>query len=377
MKNTTHTRRLGLLLVALFVLCQLRLSASNYIPKDTIWPGDANNDGIVNEQDILYIGLAFGTQNVERATVSNAFKPDTISHYATGHFRNGVNFATANCNGDSLINFMDTVAVDSNFGLKHSSYTKPDTTACPEHPNFLVRSSSHTAKPGQTITIDIFSGDLTHRIDSIYGLSFELQLDTALVNKKKAGGITFQKLWLGSGASGIIQYSKNMVQTKGIWAVAVTSVYHPKLNLHNCFGACDTNLVCSIDIVIEDNLSGGVHKFDPKIKNLTGLTANENHIKFNIIDSAQVTITGTLEPIAKSNTVKQERLTDGRVRFVSTAHIHTMVVTNMLGQTLQSNHPGSLTADFNPSKLPAGMYAVALYFDDGSRITVPIVVAAH
>jgi PKD repeat protein len=83
-----------------------------------VWPGDANNNLEANHYDIMTIGLNFNKTGPKR---------DSVSIYPIGHYgqdwstyqADGTNNKHADCNGDGVVNFDDTLAVDQNFAWSH------------------------------------------------------------------------------------------------------------------------------------------------------------------------------------------------------------------------------------------------------------------
>ena len=61
----------------LFVLNALLLCFQLTYAQMIRWPGDANNNGIVNHFDLLYVGRAFG-QTGPIDTFNGSFVPDTL-----------------------------------------------------------------------------------------------------------------------------------------------------------------------------------------------------------------------------------------------------------------------------------------------------------
>ena len=93
-------------LYAILVSLLLAVSLSAQQDSVRVWPGDANNNGAVNEVDVLYWGAAFGRTGPPRSPidvlfVGYPFNPWNIT------FWNGVDYAHADCNGDGEVNDLD------------------------------------------------------------------------------------------------------------------------------------------------------------------------------------------------------------------------------------------------------------------------------
>src|SRR4026209_2622117 len=65
----------------------------------TVWPGDANNDGLVNNLDILNLGLGFGKQGNPRDSVSSIWKQEQVQPW-TDVLPTGLNLGFTDCIGN-------------------------------------------------------------------------------------------------------------------------------------------------------------------------------------------------------------------------------------------------------------------------------------
>ena len=79
-----------------------------------IYPGDTNNDGIVDTLDILPIGQYFRKTGGVRETASLEWEPQVLpTNWAN------INYAYSDCNGDGEVNIADVHAICLNFGKTH------------------------------------------------------------------------------------------------------------------------------------------------------------------------------------------------------------------------------------------------------------------
>ncbi len=78
----------------------------------TVYPGDADANGVVDEMDVLPIGIYFGLTGPARNLPDN-FVPQPAQKW-------NPRMATfADCNGDGVINEQDVLTIGKNFGLTH------------------------------------------------------------------------------------------------------------------------------------------------------------------------------------------------------------------------------------------------------------------
>ncbi len=82
----------------------------------TVYPGDANNDGIVDVRDILPLGLYYGQTGPTRAGASLNWGAQTV---AVGWSPDAA--AYADCNGDGTVNASDVTGIIQNWGSSTTS----------------------------------------------------------------------------------------------------------------------------------------------------------------------------------------------------------------------------------------------------------------
>ncbi|MEM6723523.1 MAG: T9SS type A sorting domain-containing protein, partial [Bacteroidota bacterium] len=96
-----------------------------YCTSDCIWPGDANNDGIVDARDVLRFYNSSGiTNEAARDPMTsqwfpnyNPNWPDELEH------SDGISYAFADCNGDGLVDYpTDRFTILENFGRTNINF---------------------------------------------------------------------------------------------------------------------------------------------------------------------------------------------------------------------------------------------------------------
>lgn len=90
-----------------FILCIVFYFMTITTTIGQIWPGDVNNNGIVNGVDLLYWGIAFGSEGPERADQETDWEETTAPDPWNIGFPNGIDYSYADCNGDGEVDFED------------------------------------------------------------------------------------------------------------------------------------------------------------------------------------------------------------------------------------------------------------------------------
>lgn len=237
---------------------------------DSVWPGDANDDLVANNVDLLAVGLAYGNNGPARIAGSNAWQAQAAAPWLQG-LPGGVNFHHPDCNGDGLINDDDTLAINLNYGLIHFKTETEDSLGIPLALSFV----SDTVNTGQTVQLDILLGTDSIPAHSAYGLAFQLELDTALI-LVQATEIDYGNSWMG-------QKSSNMLTLEQ--AFTVDDRIHLALTRKDHQGQNGFGMVASVIIMIDD---------------LSGKTTITEPLKARIVNPVLIDQHGTEIPVSLS-----------------------------------------------------------------------------
>jgi hypothetical protein len=149
---------------------------------DLVWPGDANDDLIADNTDLLAIALGNGTFTGSRnnQTINWIGIPARItSNTILGTSLN----KHIDCNGDGIINLNDTIAVIQNFNLTHiASKFGNLATINGGNSNLKIDVMQDTLTAGATGNISILLGDALNNTNNIYGIAFTINFDPSYVD---------------------------------------------------------------------------------------------------------------------------------------------------------------------------------------------------
>lgn len=163
-----------------------------YCQADCIWPGDANNDGIVSIEDIVFTGVgivkndAFG---VERNIVSSSWFPFGSVEWSTQIDGNSTSFADANGNG--VVNANDIDYLLENLYLQNANYIKQDPLITDYTDKGLSMELPISEYDAEDFPVSLFErfvepivrlGDPGEPLNEpLHGLSFKMRFDTMFV----------------------------------------------------------------------------------------------------------------------------------------------------------------------------------------------------
>ncbi len=167
-----------------FVLFLIGLTAR---PQVTVHPGDANNNGLANHVDLLYVGLGNNVSGPARDSASINWTPQISTfnwqlNFPTG---NGLNYAYFDCNGDGQIDAVDQDAIEQNYDLTHGQVV-PDTSTivATGAPQLMLefQQDSFQVSGDSLIMVNILLGSSSQPVTNLYGVAFTVDFDPAIVD---------------------------------------------------------------------------------------------------------------------------------------------------------------------------------------------------
>ncbi len=184
-----------------------------------VWPGDTDNDGIADNNDLLPIGLAYGSAGIARTQQDIQWYAHPALYWADT-LALGVNYRHIDCNGDGIVNSADTLAIIQNFGLTHlkNNQSKPWRMSAPA---LYVDLIPDTVLAGETLVANLILGDINIPAEDVYGLAFTINYDANVVDSAQTT-VVFGSSWLGT-VSEKISIAKDLPQNGEI-KCAVTRI---------------------------------------------------------------------------------------------------------------------------------------------------------
>ena len=184
---------------------ELGCKAEGYVPievdNDCVWPGDPNGDAKVNNEDILFMGLAYNLQGPAQSNARENFdwKPLVSANWNQRFDLNQRDFKHADANNDGSVDKNDLAVFDVHYDKTIqllSATGKNETGALTFMPD------KKKAKKGDTVTITILMGSESKPAVDIHGVAFTISYDDFYVKDGKVNFITTES-WLGEGGKTI------------------------------------------------------------------------------------------------------------------------------------------------------------------------------
>lgn len=208
-----------------------------------VWPGDANANLIVNHYDILPLGLHYNDAGPARNYQSVHWMGFEAQDWADT-MRNGENLKHADCNGDGAINITDVGALKNNFSFSHNKTSSISVN--PANPDLYFEVITPNVAPGTEVEVKIMAGK-----DSVnlYGLAFEVQLDTSLIEPGTIK-LLWDSSWLGKANVDMLVV-KNIDQEEG--AVMAGCVRNTNTSKNNFGELARIQFTVRADITIDSS----------------------------------------------------------------------------------------------------------------------------
>lgn len=242
-----------------------------------VWPGDANEDGIADNLDILALGIANGTTGLTRSNATINW----IGQLATDwnqSFLNGTNYKYADCDGNGNIDLADTAAVIQNFGLTHT-LQQQSVVYNQTQPDLQIAIGQSVLAPASTGTISVSLGTAALPVDSLYGIAFTLHFDPQHID-----AASFQMnengSWMGVSGNNLLGILMHNGTGSGSVQIALTRLNHTDTG---GFGNI-TNLTFMTTGILSG--TGNMVNVGFTVSDVTAITADESTQTFNIINDS-------------------------------------------------------------------------------------------
>ncbi len=212
-----------------------------------VFPGDANNDGTVNNKDLLYVGLAYGAIGPIRIDTSNLPHPAPstpwVSSIGIANHPGGINYNHSDCDGNGIINRHDVRIIEKNYGAM--STPKGSGNGCLNLNDIPLYFEIIDSIPvGSAVNVAIKLGDLQIPAQDIYGIAYSVQYSGELIQPGTIG-IDYNGSLLGPQQD-IIYLSVDSPSAQKIES-AISRIDHSNLTIAGNIG--------TLNFVMEDNLA--------------------------------------------------------------------------------------------------------------------------
>lgn len=366
--NKTHSGNMKTKAIKWCICTWMVLLATPAFSQLQVWPGDANNDGVVNTTDVLYLGLGYNTQGIARNTQGIVWQGNPVSPWANV-LADSTNYAYLDCDGNGFVNEDDLAAISQNYGLTHGNIII-DSFPAPtgNSPMFYFSGLPDSINQGDTVSIDVFAGDTVLPAE-FFGIAMAFNYDTNLV---VANSIT------------ITPDSQINSPIESVLFLTADNINGGKLEFAlsrraNSGGNTGTPIVLqgqklvSINFIIEDNLIGKT-TFGPLAISISNINMLSTTVQKTSAYDIQASIPFTdVVAVAPSPSLVQLRIypqpASGEFVLEGLTIEGQLTITDLSGRTVITQAlQGNSHEAINCAHLAKGMYLLHLQTAEGSIV---------
>ncbi|MEM1328722.1 MAG: dockerin type I domain-containing protein [Bacteroidota bacterium] len=241
MKPTAWTGMILAILLSLF---------SHSLEAQYIYPGDINDDGIVDGVDFLRLGQVYRAMGTPREQITTDFSPQAAPNrrWATD-FSNGLNSYYADCNGDGYINYKDIKsAILGNFGKRHGKRHPGNRQSIQKSAQAVALAflpDTDSISSGQQVNVEITLGDIALPVSDFYGLTFDVVFDATLIDWDELPDFFLPSfMWYAPTPSDKRHISIIDPNDPGRFTISITRIDQQSISGHGLIGR--------VTVVIED-----------------------------------------------------------------------------------------------------------------------------
>lgn len=318
-----------------------------------IWPGDADNDGTANMDDLLALGVSYGKTGIERLDTST----DWYAHYGwewrgsgwNDTLADGTNLMYTDCNGNGEISGDDTLAISLNYSLTHTVSTLK--TSGSEYSIYLAPLID--TLPLGLAEIPVMLSDEGSPVE-IYGIKFAITYTGDEVIDSASLHMSFDECWMGD-AGNILTLQKGFPGAK---------LLHAGITRKNHENITGSGQVGTLSFVVVDNIAGktnGGGAITFTIDDIHAITKDEEDI---LVSGSEYSLsTGINEPSPESTFSIYPNPVSTFVHFEQDAADPVLFVTlyAVTGELIKSFSAKTIQGQqIYTGDLPAGQYVIRL-----------------
>jgi len=207
-----------------------------------VWPGDADQDGRVDMNDLLTIGYQLGETGPERTY--NAPGEWFGQHPATwGYNDNGARAEYLDANGDGSITEFDVQSIDDYYYRSHDIVVKDVQQKLPYQ--FSLVPVQFSLDSGDVVILDVALGNANVPVIDLKGTKFSVNIPPAWLDSASVQVLFHQDSWLSEG-------SPSISLGKVPWDGRIDAGYSKTLGN----GSSGFGVIATIVFIIEDDAEG-------------------------------------------------------------------------------------------------------------------------
>lgn len=165
--------------------------------RPSVWPGDTDQNGVVDHLDLLPIGIAFNQTGTPRNNPTTTWKPQVADTWRMLLPNTNQDLMHIDADGNGKIEVQDTLPVVQNWGRKKSEILFQPSGGelrSADRPSLFIAVDTLAANSEQMLPIHL--GDASNKVEGAYGLAFSMTYDPTKLDASRVYP-AFRESWLG------------------------------------------------------------------------------------------------------------------------------------------------------------------------------------
>lgn len=326
-----------------------------------VWPGDADYSGVVDNNDLLAIGIGYGTTGTARLIQGSPAQLGWVARPSQNWadtLLTGVNFKHIDCDGNGTIHADDTAFILYNYSLTH-----PRSGGIGEPrggvPMLRIEMVPDTLADGETVIAHLSLGDSLNTASNVYGLAFTFNFDPQVVDSNEVSISFLNNSWLCNNAADHIDIDKKFF-TSGEIKTALTRIDHTTRSGSGEIGSVSMKITTG-------NINGKNLEYYSMLCYISDLVVIDEEGNYLPVDAGFDSATIEYEPTGIRNIRNQKpeiRLFPNPVNdilnvSVTGALMEEIQIMNLLGEVVLDTKTNKVTQiQISTSELTGGVYLV-------------------
>lgn len=146
---------------------------------DCVWAGDVNNDGIVNNKDLLPLGYYMGFEGTVRPDAALEWYGQHGIDWDNPYTGNAIDLKYADTDGNGFVSTEDTAAIGLFYGQTHNLI--PDIPGTGKGLPFFLNLLTPNPGIGDLVEVEVDLGSPDLPVTNLYGFTFDVALGQNIV----------------------------------------------------------------------------------------------------------------------------------------------------------------------------------------------------
>lgn len=267
-----------------------------------VWPGDTDTNGVVNNFDLLPIGLAYDTMGPIRPGATINWEEQTAPDWPQQTL-SGINYKHIDTDGNGHINDQDTLAIIQNWGLEHNLMGEEEEIRILGNAPFYVQPD--TLIEGATLDLPVILGDDSNQLENVYGVAFSLYYDPEMIEDGTAH-FNMEPSWIGNPGTDAIYIQRNF-DDLGRLDVGITRIDATNVSGEGQIGA--------LVITVEDDIL--LRNGKGQVRSPDGVVFRIDNVRIISFEEEELFVTTpvTESPVIPVMTSTDESIIDHKVKL--------------------------------------------------------------